>query len=317
MSKKKILFISHAYEDLYYVQNIVELLEQIGFSAKNMICSSVQGYGIMLGDDIYEYLNVLFKENDIYVLYILSDNYYNSVACLNEMGAAWALRAKYQTILLPGFEYKDIQGGVNPRNIALKIDAEDAKWRLNELKGILIQDFQISDSIATNVNRWEKVRDTFISKIEQMQAVFNLRNTIVFCHESDGRELQVVSKNEDCVSAIVDFSKSSSRYGGLVIKPFYSNMSKYIIEQKGLFLELNVDGNIPLINIEIKNGEQRHVVYTEHINQCRGVKQIYLRFNELGVSPKDIKDVREIVVLIVNISEEIKGGITVKNVRIQ
>ena len=38
---------------------------------------------------------------------------------MNEMGAAWVLKNDYTTILLPGFEFNEIKGAINPRQIGL------------------------------------------------------------------------------------------------------------------------------------------------------------------------------------------------------
>ena len=87
------LFISHSSLDKEYVEALVEFLQKIGMSNKNMFCSSVEGYKIPWGNDIYDYLASEFNnKNDLLVLFVLSDNYYKSPACLNEMGAAWVLK---------------------------------------------------------------------------------------------------------------------------------------------------------------------------------------------------------------------------------
>lgn len=83
------IFISHSSKDVKYVEPIVELLADIGMTNDNLFCSSIPDYGIPLNQDIYEYLSSLFSENELYVIFVLSSNYYGSPACLNEMGAAW------------------------------------------------------------------------------------------------------------------------------------------------------------------------------------------------------------------------------------
>ena len=99
------IFISHSSKDVKYVEPIVELLADIGMTNDNLFCSSIPDYGIPLNQDIYEYLSSLFSENELYVIFVLSSNYYGSPACLNEMGAAWVLKNEYTSILLPKFEY--------------------------------------------------------------------------------------------------------------------------------------------------------------------------------------------------------------------
>ena len=76
---------------------------------------------------------------------MLSENYYNSVACLNEMGAAWVLQASYTSLLLPGFDYSEIRGGINAGRISIKLDSDEreAFARLTELKDKIQSGFNL------------------------------------------------------------------------------------------------------------------------------------------------------------------------------
>ncbi len=166
-SKKSKLFISHSSQDIALVNILVELLEGIGMNHENLFCSSVPGYGIPLNEDIYDYLKSQFYQYNLHVLYILSENYYNSPACLNEMGAAWILKSKETTILAPTFDYKEIKGAINPRKIGLKLDEDITvvKEHLGVLKNDLVQEFNLND---LNGTRWELKRDKFILNIENL-----------------------------------------------------------------------------------------------------------------------------------------------------
>ncbi len=160
------IFISHSSKDVKYVEPIVELLADIGMTNDNLFCSSIPDYGIPLNQDIYEYLSSLFSENELYVIFVLSSNYYGSPACLNEMGAAWVLKNEYTSILLPKFEYQEIDGAVNPNKIGMKLDDDDEllKKRLGELKDIISEKF----SISVPDMRWEKRRNDFINTIRNI-----------------------------------------------------------------------------------------------------------------------------------------------------
>ena len=162
--KSKKVFISHSSRDEAFVRKIVELLEDIGLTEDQVVCSSIPGYGIPRGEDIYEWLAKQFREFDLHVLFVLSDNYYSSVACQNEMGATWVLKTKYDTILLPGFEYRDIKGAVNPNQISMKLDGnEDVLMQhLNELKDKLVSEFDLT---MPSASKWERHRQTFITSV--------------------------------------------------------------------------------------------------------------------------------------------------------
>lgn len=165
MLKPKI-FISHASMDLKYIEPFVELLADIGLTNDNLFCSSVPDYAIPLNQDIYDYLSSLFRDYKLYVVFMLSNNYYESPVCLNEMGAAWVLKSEYTSILLPGFEYREIKGAVNPNKIGMKLDDEEEllKKRLGELKNLISKEFGISVPDM----RWEKKRNDFIEVMKKI-----------------------------------------------------------------------------------------------------------------------------------------------------
>lgn len=165
MLKTKV-FISHSSTDLKYVEPFVDLLADIGLTNDNLFCSSVPDYAIPLNQDIYDYLASLFRNYNLYVIFMLSENYYKSTVCLNEMGAAWVLKSEYTSILLPQFEYREIKGAVNPNRIGMKLDDQEdqLKKRLGELKNIISKSFGIS----VPDNRWEKKRNEFIETIKNL-----------------------------------------------------------------------------------------------------------------------------------------------------
>lgn len=166
------IFISHSSQDKNYAIYIVDLLEDIGLANDQIFCSSVPGYDIPLDADIYDYLKQQFQKHDLHVILMLSDNYYNSVACMNEMGAAWILQSKCTTLLLPEFEFMEIKGAINPRKIGLKLDGElvDVREKLGQLKDALIQEFQL---VKISDHRWERKREEFIQNINGLRAVLN------------------------------------------------------------------------------------------------------------------------------------------------
>lgn len=165
--KKPKIFISHATKDKDYVSILVNLLEDMGLRESQIFCSSASGYGIPLDEDIYEYLKKQFDEFDLHIILVLSNNYYESVASMNEMGAAWVLQKKYTTILLPGFEFMEIKGAINPRKIGLKLDNDlnDVKEKLGQLKDMVIEEFGLEKIRDV---RWEQKRDQFITGIMEI-----------------------------------------------------------------------------------------------------------------------------------------------------
>lgn len=165
MVKEKKLFISHCTKDYKYVKAFVEFLEDIGMPDNSIFCSSIDGYNIPWGEDIYEHLANEFNEQtqELMIVFMLSDNYYNSAACLNEMGATWILKKDYRSILLPGFEYKQIDGAINAGKIAIKLDDANISTRLNDIKNQMAEIFGFTAPVD---NKWDRIRNDFLEKVK-------------------------------------------------------------------------------------------------------------------------------------------------------
>lgn len=159
------LFISHAILDKKIVEIFVRLLEAIGVTRQQLFCSSINAYGIPQGaGNIYNYIQSEMSNDNLFVIMMLSKNYYNSYMCLNEMGAAWIKKSKYQSILLPGFDFPNIMGAVDPRDICFKLDdLENRNYSLNELKDRIIEHLELTFSDSS---LWERYRDIFTKEID-------------------------------------------------------------------------------------------------------------------------------------------------------
>ena len=161
------IFISHREKDADQVAAFVELLHVIGIprttvqdSESIIFCTShPEGYienGERNLDKIRDMINT-----DKHVFYILwyTDRYFESSACLNEAGAIWAMKKKYQEILIPNFDTSKINGLLDKQSIWFKTDN---KARLNTFKEQIEVMFGLT---PINFNVWENARDTFIEQI--------------------------------------------------------------------------------------------------------------------------------------------------------
>lgn len=162
------IFISHSSKDADYVLAFVELLETLNVPEDRIICSSVPPYCIPLGNKVYNWLVSQFQHSSLHVFYVLSDNYYKSPASLNEMGATWALKHKWDGILLPGFEFEDIKGCIDKTQISIKLDDTDKRmlnYQLGLLKNKIAKEFGLN---LINEAIWERKRDEFLDKIDHI-----------------------------------------------------------------------------------------------------------------------------------------------------
>jgi hypothetical protein len=160
--KTPMVFISHSSDDKEFADALVTLLENLGFNNTNLFCSSISGYGIKLGGDIFDTLRNLFNEHNLFVIFIHSPRYYDSPVSLNEMGAAWVLKTDSCSFLTKDMDFSMMKGVVNERNISIKVDKENTETLLNELKDKLIKLFGLE---SIDSNKWERKRKSFMEKV--------------------------------------------------------------------------------------------------------------------------------------------------------
>jgi len=142
-SKINKIFISHSSLDKNIVEELIDILETIGLNSTQIFCSSFEGYGINFGEDflarIKEELN-----NEVLVLFLLSNNFYSSPVSLCEMGATWVKTSQHIPILIPPFDFKDIKG-VIPLTQGFKINNPQSlsHFKVRLKKFFLLEQFQI------------------------------------------------------------------------------------------------------------------------------------------------------------------------------
>ena len=181
------IFISHSFNDKEYADLIVDLLKGMGHCDwnKSIFCSSIAGHDIPLRRRIYDYIKKEFDTHELYVLFLLSENFYKSHASLNEMGATWITDQKYCMILLPRFSFKQIGGVVDPTAISIDLNQSDNWSALNKLRDDIVGFLKIKSS---DQNEWERKRfhftETIQQKIKEEQALFQ---------KTDPLDIQIVN----------------------------------------------------------------------------------------------------------------------------
>lgn len=198
------IFISHNTADKDYAEAFVGLLENLGLFPEEIICSSVPPYCIPLDNKIFDWLAHEFEKCDLHMIFLLSKNYYDSPASLNEMGAAWAFKHKWTGILLPGFEFKDIDGCIDKTQISIKLDDSDVntlEFRLGELKDNLIAEFGLRN-MAEAI--WKRKRDAFL---ETIQKITEKHAKVAQERKPDNK---IAEKSDDSKSQKVSISKEAA-----------------------------------------------------------------------------------------------------------
>lgn len=173
------LFISHSSKNSNYGDALLSLLTDMSVPHTSITYTSSDSHGIPMGENIFDWLKNRFDEKPL-VLFLLSNEYYSSVACLNEMGAAWVIGSRHLAAFTPSFDLNKpdfITGALDPRKMGFFLDNED---RVTEFTGIILEYLQLNTPQAI-VNR---AIQSFLKKVEKykndhvaVQPVVNLEIT--------------------------------------------------------------------------------------------------------------------------------------------
>ena len=185
------IFISHAHADETAANLLVDLLHDMGIPNNNenplIFCSSTPGFDIPLRKRIYEYLKKEFENHNLYVIFLLSSNYYKRPACLNEMGATWITETKYCSVLLPGFTFSQFEGAADADAMSIAL-ADDNAWEgLNNLRKDLQKFMNFNSS---HDNFWESRRLKFINAIKALPSAEEVI-------EKDSAQIRILELEEE------------------------------------------------------------------------------------------------------------------------
>lgn len=195
------IFISHSSQNKKYGNALVELLRNLGVKENEIVFTSNTAYGIPIGQNIFHWLKSQITEKP-FVIYLLSEEYYKSIACLNEMGAAWIVENQHAAIFTPDFNLssKEFQSGaLDPREIGFYINDEE---RILSLIELLSNSFEMTKNtilISQNLKKFISEVDSIISipsqKSVQLPTVINTKE-----ETTDENQQQLINnKKEEAV----------------------------------------------------------------------------------------------------------------------
>lgn len=236
----KYLFISHAEKDSEIVRPFVELLYRIGLDESHIFCSSISELGVPIKEDIYDYLRNILDTDTVIPVFMLSENYYASAACLNEMGAVWLRKMDYYTFLLPGFTFRDIKGAIDPSKRAIKLDnaLHPLRADLTLFKNSLCKTFNLT---SVSEQRWETYREAFIKQISncrrKTEIIIDLNANQSFCIGDINRNacMAIMDSTQSKIVFTFDFYKTTAQLCSMVLFTGEINIKKAF--QTGMKLE--------------------------------------------------------------------------------
>ncbi|PZP67757.1 MAG: hypothetical protein DI604_20385 [Delftia acidovorans] len=102
------IFLSHAVADRHLAELLVDfLVDAIGVPASEIFCSSMPGFGVPLTHDFNEAMRDRIQDPKLVIL-LMTPSYMDSLFCMMEVGATWALGLRPLPIVVPPVSFADI-----------------------------------------------------------------------------------------------------------------------------------------------------------------------------------------------------------------
>lgn len=147
-SETPVIFLSHKSNDSKYGDMLRDFIIGLGVKNNQLIYTSHALHKIPMDKNIYDYLRMNINSK-IFMIILWSDDYLESPACLNEMGAAWVTKSDYTNIYVPTFDFgnpKYHECAVDTRKMGAVLNGnKHCKASLIELKNKILSLFELND----------------------------------------------------------------------------------------------------------------------------------------------------------------------------
>lgn len=162
---EKLIFISHKSSDKKYGDALRDFLVGLGIQKNQLIYTSHPLHKIPMDANIYDYLRENINSK-IFMIILWSNEYLESPACLNEMGAAWVTQSDYTNIYVPSFSFgnpKYHECAVDTRKMGAVLNGDQhCKANMIELKNKVQELFELKKDEAND----SYLIDEFIKKLK-------------------------------------------------------------------------------------------------------------------------------------------------------
>lgn len=144
---KPLIFLSHRSSDKKYGDALEKFIVGLGVKNEQLIYTSHSLHKIPLDENIYEYLRKNINR-DIFMIILWSDEYLNSPACLNELGASWVVQCDCTNVYVPQFSFtnpKYHECAVDTKKMGVVLNGDEScKHAMLELKDKILTLFGLS-----------------------------------------------------------------------------------------------------------------------------------------------------------------------------
>lgn len=257
--KKTELFVSHSSKDFLVYDSFVQFMANVGVPRERIFCTSTPGTHIYTGSSLYKELRKRFNNENMIFIMLLSNNYYSSVVCLNEMGAAWVKQVDTQFFILPGFSFDKVEGVVKEdekTGISLADINEMTVERLYDFKHMIEQRF----GFRIEERLWEREREAFLRQVKKYAVTvsslnkINMKEVEKYCiGEFEHNAWKILKKEPSFIEADLNFDQTNAELCSIVFRPSSFEWTQYFKDNMNLcFSAAAPNSSYPLlVDVEI------------------------------------------------------------------
>lgn len=274
------VFISHSHKDGIIATALVELLIKLGLDNKKILASSSPKTQLHAGAPLYAELRAALSNKNTLVVFLLSDHFYSSTVCMNEMGAAWVTGLKSYFMVLPGFSFDKVEGVIlenSPIGISLSSFNDSNKTRLEEMCAEIVRRYSLSyneDTIKLGLLRFSSAIDEYKNQLLG-KTIFSMEKAKSFCindTDSDGCRIWKRESSNSKTTVILDFTQTTSKLCSVVYRVEQQNWKPYKESGKILCFEIYSDAEPFQSEVELHfadHNESTHIMITDDTKTCR------------------------------------------------
>lgn len=304
------IFISHAHKDKLLVDAFVNLLTKAGIPEEQIVSSSTPGMQLHTGNSLYAELRKELSHEKLFVIFMLSENFYASPVCLNEMGAAWIRDVKCGIILLPGFAFGLVKGVICEKDligIALNAYDKESADRFNHLRNDLT-----AFGFSLSPDKWNLSVLDFYAAVETYRnqyingVVLDMTDVRSYCiddADNDGCRVIKRQSSKEKTTGIVDFNKTTSKLCSIVYRIEQKDWSAMDKNGKSLCFEAYADIEDLRAEVELHLADRNEQVpvsiaddtlsfsiplsrFTSSVGAWKEVKEICFLFRKKHINEK-------------------------------
>lgn len=321
MERTKV-FISHSHKDKIIATALVELLIKLGLNRENIIASSTPKAQLHAGTSLYAELRTALSDKNVLVIFLLSDNFYSSTVCMNEMGATWVNGSKSYFMVLPGFTFEKVEGVIlenSPIGISLSSLDDSNRTRIEEMCTEIARRYNFSynkDTLSLGLFDFSSAIDEYKKQILG-KTIFSMEKAKSFCindTDNDGCRIWRRESSNTKTSIILDFAQTTSKLCSVVYRVEQQNWKSFKDSNKTLCFEIYSDAGPFQAEVELhfsNHNESTHILITDDTQTCRIPLSLFDAMDD------DWKAVKEVCILFRKKHVDHRITVVVANLRLE